>query len=228
MRSFPPTIRPRRQCPLHRSNGFTLIELLVGIAILAMLIALTLGAVGKTKEKMLTTASVLQLRQVGVGIQLYANENEMQLPGPLYTTIAPRFRSSDFRQLPTVIAPYLGYTPDNTWQTMKEMVFDSWKRHIGSYNPTNDQPKTLVCNDNDYDRAEIPTRPFGYPGSQAWSSSPVRLNQINALEKLWLVKEAPCPSADGKTIYPNGGKRMFLFASGRVSLENPDFYSYRP
>ena len=68
---------------LHRSvargnstKGFTLIELLVVISIIALLIALLLPALAKARSLALATICESNLRQIGTGVQEYAQEYE--------------------------------------------------------------------------------------------------------------------------------------------------------
>ncbi len=61
-------------------SAFTLIELLVVIAILAMLASLLMPALGRAKEAGRSTACLSNLRQIGVALQLYVQDNNHKLP----------------------------------------------------------------------------------------------------------------------------------------------------
>jgi prepilin-type N-terminal cleavage/methylation domain-containing protein len=68
--------------------GFTLIELLVVIAIIAILAAVLLPVLSTAKNSGKKAACISNLRQIGVAIQLYAQDHEGRIP---YGPVAPPF-----------------------------------------------------------------------------------------------------------------------------------------
>jgi len=68
--------------PTHpmKKDGFTLIELLVVIAIIAILAAMLLPALAKAKAKALNVQCVSNIKQVMLGVHLFAADNGDRMP----------------------------------------------------------------------------------------------------------------------------------------------------
>jgi prepilin-type N-terminal cleavage/methylation domain-containing protein len=88
---MPPTFRP--SC---RGRGFTLIELLVVLSIMSLLVAILLPALSKARDAAKTAACLSNVRSLGLGAFLYANDWK----GSTTPTVAPD--DSDFNYTPTV------------------------------------------------------------------------------------------------------------------------------
>jgi prepilin-type N-terminal cleavage/methylation domain-containing protein len=63
-------------------KGFTLVELLVVISIIAMLLALLMPSLSKARKKTGQIICLTQLKQIGLAMTVYANDNRDLFPGP--------------------------------------------------------------------------------------------------------------------------------------------------
>ncbi len=90
-------------------TAFTLIELLVVIAIIAVLAALLLPVISRATESGRSTACLSNLRQIGVVLQLYVQDNDNKMPvmydALVSTNTAPTNTSATIDR---VLTNYLG------------------------------------------------------------------------------------------------------------------------
>lgn len=64
-------------------GGFTLVELLVVIAIIGLLASMLLPSLASAKDRAYDTTCINNLRQIGVGMRLYQDDNQNRFPSNL-------------------------------------------------------------------------------------------------------------------------------------------------
>ncbi len=79
---------------LKFSKGFTLIELLVVIAIIGILAGILLPVLSRARESARKTQCMSNVKQIGMGLIMYANENSESFPSDsAYSGSSPAMRS---------------------------------------------------------------------------------------------------------------------------------------
>ena len=120
-RSVPGTVK-------RHSRAFTLIELLVVIAIIAILAAMLLPALAKAKKRAQRISCLNNLKQFGIAVQLYVDDNEGKTPSQKIDGVLPFLGPGSVPNFLGSVIPYLG---SNT------PVFVCSSAPKGSGNPTN-------------------------------------------------------------------------------------------
>lgn len=109
----------------HQKSGFTLIELLVVIAIIALLLSILMPSLQKAKDVSRRTVCASNLRQIGIGLLLYGQDNK-------------EFCFPDYRNSPVgmpwdaTLAPYFS---TRTHDASKEFFVCPSDKHPRKYNP---------------------------------------------------------------------------------------------
>ena len=101
-------IKSPQRSSLPRPPGFTLVELLVVVAVICILAALLLPAVGAARRASNDTKCISNLRQLGTAILAYATDHSSALPGPCPSGMANSLSSNSKTELIYYLQPYLG------------------------------------------------------------------------------------------------------------------------
>jgi prepilin-type N-terminal cleavage/methylation domain-containing protein len=220
-----------RISPSSSRFAFTLIELLTVIAIIGILAAILIPTVSKMRASGYRATAVTAMRQIGISVHLFSEENGGYLPGGksqnLYTYSFNAAASDDRRLLFTHLITYVNRPRERNagvGTVMLDMLVS--RAHLRSYPGllnANGAPLGIYAPNRFPQGIEglpMPHPVFGSHTNEA--KRPLRLSDLIAAgETGWLMQEADLEGGGvGNTNFPpqpiHGNVRHRLYADARV------------
>ncbi len=171
---------------------FTIIELLVVIAVIASLSAVLLPAWAQSKQKKTQVGCLSNLNQLGRALQMYIDDNEDRLPGPLWNGMQASCDAKSSEEFLYYTAPYLGIPPlSDEAVVIPAAACPGYMREAPGISSLRDMEGRIgyLLNPDVDPKPGAPVRPFGYPEPKEQPLKRSELSRYGSLQDLFAISD---------------------------------------